>query len=65
MSDLLVRQSEDVKTVIENTVGMHSDDQLSPDSEREFLEQQYLDRSKPTDTLEVWFAGCHCGEFGF
>ncbi|KLO10064.1 hypothetical protein SCHPADRAFT_878628 [Schizopora paradoxa] len=60
VSDLLVRQSEEVKTVIENTVGLHSDDQLSPDSEREHLEQQYLDRSKPTDTLEVWFAGCHC-----
>lgn len=61
VSDLLIRQSEEVKTVLENTVGMHSEDQLSPDSEREHLEQMYLDRSKPTDTLEVWFAGCHCG----
>ncbi len=61
VGDMLLRQSEEVKTVFENAIGMHSEDQLSPDSEREHLEQLYYDRSKPTDTLEVWFAGCHCG----
>ncbi|KAL5514281.1 hypothetical protein ACEPAG_2369 [Sanghuangporus baumii] len=35
-------------------------EELSPDSERDQLEQMYLDRSRPTDVLEVWFAGCHC-----
>ena len=39
-----------------------SKEELSPDSERDQLEQMYLDRSRPTDVLEVWFAGCHCGE---
>ena len=39
-----------------------SKEELSPDSERDQLEQMYLDRSRPTDMLEVWFAGCHCGE---
>ncbi|KLO09282.1 hypothetical protein SCHPADRAFT_907921 [Schizopora paradoxa] len=24
------------------------------------LEELYTDRSRPTDVLEVWFAGCHC-----
>ncbi len=27
------------------------------------LEEMYTDRSQPTDVLEVWFAGCHCGKF--
>ncbi|KAL5498608.1 hypothetical protein ACEPAH_1962 [Sanghuangporus vaninii] len=35
-------------------------EELSPDSERDQLEQMYLDRSRPTDVLEVWFSGCHC-----
>lgn len=37
-------------------------EQLSPDSERDKLEQMYLDRSRRTDVKEVWFAGVHCGE---
>lgn len=37
-------------------------EQLSPDSERDKLEQMYLDRSRKTDVKEVWFAGVHCGE---
>ncbi|KAI5116598.1 hypothetical protein M0805_006776 [Coniferiporia weirii] len=37
-----------------------SKEELSPDAEREQLEQKYLDRTRPTDVLEVWFAGCHC-----
>jgi hypothetical protein len=28
------------------------------------LEQKYAkDRAAPTDVLEVWFAGCHCGSY--
>ncbi|EJD05526.1 uncharacterized protein FOMMEDRAFT_103603 [Fomitiporia mediterranea MF3/22] len=40
--------------------GEDEKEDLSPDSERDQLEQMYLDRSRRTDVLEVWFAGCHC-----
>lgn len=62
VGELFARQTQEAMSVIESTVGHHSEDDLSPDSERDHLEQMYLDRSKPTDALEVWFAGCHCGE---
>lgn len=34
----------------------------SPTEMREKLEAQFMDRTRPTDVEEVWFAGCHCGE---
>lgn len=44
---------------------MMDDGELSPDSEKDRLEAMYLDRSRPTDVKEVWFAGAHCGAYIF
>ncbi|KAH8118157.1 hypothetical protein DFH11DRAFT_1687160 [Phellopilus nigrolimitatus] len=45
---------------LERERSKEKNEDLSPDSERDQLEQMYLDRSRPTDALEVWFSGCHC-----
>lgn len=39
-----------------------SSDGEDEDDRRKKLEELYTDRSRPTDVLEVWFAGCHCGK---
>lgn len=56
----LVGRVEEARRSIEKEE--REEEEMSPDTERDHLEQQYVDRSKPTDSLEVWFAGCHCGE---
>ncbi|KAH8110703.1 hypothetical protein DFH11DRAFT_1513988 [Phellopilus nigrolimitatus] len=40
--------------------GSEKGKEVSEDTDRRArLEEMYTDRSKPTDVLEVWFAGCH------
>ena len=44
---------------------LDSDDECGDNEEvwhKKLLEEMYTDRSQPTDVLEVWFAGCHCGK---
>lgn len=42
----------------------HPEEEVDPDvkERKKKLESLYTDRSKPTDVLEVWFSGCHCGK---
>ena len=35
----------------------------SPTAMKEDIEAQFMDMTSQTDVEEVWFAGCHCGEF--
>ncbi|THH07892.1 hypothetical protein EW145_g3071 [Phellinidium pouzarii] len=58
MGDVVERVSGDLERSKDKA--KFENEELSPDSERDYLEQMYLDRSRTTDILEVWFAGCHC-----
>ena len=42
--------------------GSRSSSEEDENDRRKRLEEMYTDRSRPTDVLEVWFAGCHCGQ---
>ncbi|TDL26426.1 hypothetical protein BD410DRAFT_520489 [Rickenella mellea] len=51
---------EEKKYAHERKKGLRALGQALSDKEKQELEMRYTDRTKPTDVLEVWFAGCHC-----
>ncbi|THH03449.1 hypothetical protein EW145_g6243 [Phellinidium pouzarii] len=50
--------SDAIKRVGSSNSGKH--DEIEGEGRKRRLELMYTDRSRPTDVLEVWFAGCHC-----
>lgn len=59
--------SESAASTIGNTIGRVASevtavgDEEAQEHHKHRIEAKYMDRSKQTDVLEVFFAGCHCG----
>lgn len=65
VAEVVERVSLDLERSLSRDHVRNSDDEdtPSPEAQKDLMEQMYMDRSRPTDVLEVWFAGCHCGTF--